>query len=234
VGPKDSLSKNHESYLLKEGKALCLDCHRKVEKKLKGKHLHEPFKQGECIICHDPHQSNNKFLLAEKSVSLLCYNCHEDMREKIRSSKHLHAPVGEGDCIACHNPHASNHDKFLLDFFPTEFYFPYRTANYALCFRCHNKQVATEEETESLTGFRNGNFNLHFLHVNREKGRSCIACHEIHAGNQEMNIAYEVPYGKKGHMLSINYTKTDTGGSCAVGCHKEKSYDRNNPIQSLM
>jgi predicted CXXCH cytochrome family protein len=231
VGPNDFPSKNHELSFVKEGKALCLDCHREFEKILEGKLPHEPFEQGECMICHDLHQSNNTFFLAEESTSLLCFNCHEGMEEKIHSSKYLHGPVEEGDCIACHNPHASNYDTFLIDFFPTEFYFPYGTDHYALCFGCHSEEVATEEFTEIFTDFRNGDFNLHFLHVNREKGRSCKACHEIHAGNQEMHIANEVPYGKNGHMLSIKYTKTDTGGSCEVGCHKDKSYDRNNLIQ---
>ena len=100
-----------------------------------------------------------------------------------------------------------------------------------MCFGCHNKEVATKEFTETLTDFRNGKLNLHFLHVNREKGRSCKACHEVHAGSQEKHIAKDVPYGKSNWMLPINYTKTETGGSCVVGCHKVKPYDRKNPIK---
>lgn len=231
VGANEVPSKNHEASFLKEDKALCLDCHQEFQNISKGKLRHEPFEQGECTICHDPHQSDNNFLLAEESDSLLCFYCHEGMEEKLLSSKHLHGPVEDGDCATCHNPHASNNDKFLTDYFPAEFYSPYKNDNYALCFGCHNKEVATEEFTEISTDFRNGNFNLHFLHVNNEKGRSCKACHDVHSGNQEMLIAQEVPYGNNGHMLSIKYTKTDTGGSCVVMCHKEISYDRNNPIQ---
>ena len=90
-------------------------------------------------------------------------------------------------------------------------------------------EIATKNSTETLTDFRNGKLNLHFVHVNREKGRSCKACHEVHAGNQEKHIAFEVPYGKSNWMLPIKYTKTETGGTCVVGCHKEKPYDRVNP-----
>ncbi|MDK2793350.1 MAG: hypothetical protein PWQ25_2213, partial [Deferribacteres bacterium] len=31
--------------------------------------------------------------------------------------------------------------------------------------------------------------------------------------------------------LPINFTKTKTGGSCVVGCHKPKEYDRLNPVK---
>ena len=373
VGEKDRPPKNHDLTFAKEGEALCFDCHEEFEKSLKGKTLHGPLEEGECIICHDPHQSNDKFLLTEESLPVLCFNCHEDtitkqknvhgpvadgdcivchnphaseneflleftrttlcftchedkregfakkfvhqpakescenchlphssqfayhlkderatlceechkefvqqlkesesqhsaiekngclgchfphssdhrkglkenandlclschddMKKKIIASQYLHGPVEEGDCIACHDPHATNYAQHLVDFFPDEFYFPYRIENYALCFECHNKEVATEEITETLTDFRNGKLNLHFLHVNREKGRSCKACHEVHAGNQEKHIAQEVPYGKSKWMLPIKYTKTETGGSCMVGCHKVKPYDRKNPVK---
>jgi predicted CXXCH cytochrome family protein len=153
------------------------------------------------------------------------------MKEKILSSQYLHGPVAEGDCVACHNPHATDYAKHLVNYFPDEFYFSYKIEYYAMCFGCHNKEVATEEFTETLTDFRNGELNLHFMHVNREKGRSCKACHEMHAGNQEKHIAREVPYGKINWMLPIKYTKTETGGTCEVGCHKIKNYDRKNPVK---
>ena len=31
-------------------------------------------------------------------------------------------------------------------------------------------------------------------------------------------------------MLPIKYTQTKNGGSCVVGCHKPKGYDRINPV----
>jgi hypothetical protein len=108
---------------------------------------------------------------------------------------------------------------------------PYKPSDYALCFQCHNNEIATKEFTDTLTGFRNGNLNLHYLHVNSEKGRSCKACHEIHAGNQEKHIAREVPYGKSNWMLPVKFTKTESGGTCVTGCHKEKPYDREEPVK---
>ena len=53
----------------------------------------------------------------------------------------------------------------------------------------------------------------------------------MHAGNQEKHIRREVPYGKINWMLPIEFTKTETGGNCDVGCHKPKPYDRQNPVK---
>jgi hypothetical protein len=71
---------------------------------------------------------------------------------------------------------------------------------------------------------------MHFLHVNKEKGRSCKACHEVHAGNQDKHVRKEVPFGGS-WKLPVNFTKTPNGGSCVVGCHKPKAYDRTNPVK---
>lgn len=218
-------------HLKDDEESLCGDCHKDfVEQFNNSKSKHTAIAKNGCLGCHLPHSSDYQNGLREDKEEL-CFSCHEAMKEKIRNSKYLHGPVQEGDCVACHNHHATNFPEHLVKFFPEAFYFPYTIENYALCFGCHNAEIATEEYTETLTDFRNGDLNLHFLHVNREKARSCKACHEVHAGNQEKHIRRVVPYGKIKWMLPIKYTKTDTGGSCMVGCHKEKGYDRENPVQ---
>jgi hypothetical protein len=83
----------------------------------------------------------------------------------------------------------------------------------------------TVQWTRTLTGFRDGDRNLHFLHVNKEKrGRTCRACHELHAAENSVQIRQEVSYGK--WLMPINFTKEETGGSCHPGCHRIKAYDR--------
>jgi hypothetical protein len=32
-------------------------------------------------------------------------------------------------------------------------------------------------------------------------------------------------------MLPVNFTQTKNGGTCVVGCHKPKDYDRVNPVK---
>lgn len=235
---KESCEKCHEPHgsqfpmHLKDDKAtLCADCHKEFVEKLNiSKSMHTAISKNGCLGCHDPHSSDYSKGLRESKTEI-CLSCHEELANKILSSQYLHGPVKEGDCLACHDPHATNFAKHLINFFPDEFYFAYDAKNYAMCFGCHNNEIATEQFTETLTDFRNGDSNLHFLHVNKEKGRSCKACHEIHAGNQSKHIASEVPYGNSNWMLPIKYSKTETGGTCVVGCHKPKSYDRENPVK---
>jgi hypothetical protein len=77
----------------------------------------------------------------------------------------------------------------------------------------------------TLTRFRNGDQNLHYLHDNKtERGRTCRACHEVHAAKQKHQIRDAVPYGPKGWMLKVNFTQTPTGGSCAKTCYETRSY----------
>jgi len=125
--------------------------------------------------------------------------------------------------------HGSDHFRLLADSYPPIFYSPFAEENYALCFLCHEKSLVRTATTSDLTSFRNGDENLHFLHVNKERrGRTCRACHQTHASNQPKHIRKSVPYGM--WDLPLNFKKTETGGSCLPGCHVKKNYDRDNPV----
>ena len=92
-----------------------------------------------------------------------------------------------------------------------------------------SKALSLVDKTQDLTDFRNGDLNLHFMHVNKDpRGRTCRACHETHASNLPKHIREKVPYGS--WVLPIQFTKTDTGGSCLPGCHIAKGYDRKTPV----
>lgn len=113
---------------------------------------------------------------------------------------------------------------------PAEYFMPYRTEKYSACFECHSAELSLTESTREVTEFRNGDHNLHFLHVNKEKGRSCKSCHTTETeARQEKLMRDWVPFGKT-HKLPVKFTKTATGGGCVVGCHKPKDYDRVNPV----
>ncbi|HEY6008599.1 MAG TPA: cytochrome c3 family protein [Geobacteraceae bacterium] len=226
----DSHGSDYPFMLYDEGKQLCYKCHQRVKELIETSAVqHTALKQSECTACHTAHSSNYPRQLKSPTKDN-CYVCHTEMGAQVSSAKKLHGPVQQNDCYACHDPHGSNYVAVLKKPFPPTFYMPYKTENYALCFDCHNKDIALNQFTTKLTDFRNGDNNLHFLHVNKDpKGRSCKSCHEMHAGNQEKHIRPEVPFGAK-WMLPVQFTKTATGGRCVVGCHKPKDYDRNNPV----
>lgn len=202
------------------GADLCFGCHN--AKDFSAKHGHAPVAAGHCTRCHDPHQSDNPALLKAPGAQL-CFSCHD---KALTEGVSVHKPVAEGRCTDCHAPHGSPFPSMLKGEYPEEFYLPYKQANFELCFRCHTRELAQDRRTDTLTGFRNGDFNLHYVHVNRsDKGRSCKTCHDPHAAGQLRLIKKRIP-GFGSWDIPIHYTKTDTGGTCVVGCHKPKSYDR--------
>lgn len=208
---------------------LCKDCHLDISPEVyetidNAVFKHKPVAEGECTECHFPHGSEVASLLKGKGVKL-CGTCHEDLGEEIAISKNLHGPVKTGACSECHNVHGSTFSRLLVRYFPEDFYNEYKPNEYDLCFGCHNKDVAKTRDTTQLTNFRDEKYNLHFFHVNRKKGRSCIACHDPHASDQGKHIRYEVPFGKWSYP--IEFTPDKNGGGCLVGCHAPKKYDRN-------
>ncbi|MEJ2108603.1 MAG: cytochrome c3 family protein, partial [Acidobacteriota bacterium] len=142
-----------------------------------------------------------------------------------------HGPIQFRECSECHNPHGSPYFRLLTDMYPERLYAPFFESNYALCFRCHESTLAEEEQADSLTEFRDGERNLHFLHVNKTSmGRTCRLCHDAHAGSEPQYIPESVTFGN--WDLPIKFTKTENGGSCEPGCHAAQSYDRLAPQPS--
>ena len=132
-------------------------------------------------------------------------------------------------CTPCHAPHGSDSARLLRYYFVEKFYKPFNPDLYTLCFKCHKETLVEAKETTVLTNFRNGSLNLHYLHVHREKGRTCLACHEVHAGFQEKLVRRSTPFGD--WQIPVEFIKTPTGGKCALSCHVPKAYDREKPVK---
>jgi predicted CXXCH cytochrome family protein len=215
---------------------LCLNCHPAVEVASDRKsEVHGPFQEGEkCYLCHNAHVSEYAHLLQDKEETL-CFTCHHEKIqkgsrtikdiEKRAKSEYVHAPVeGEG-CSACHAAHTPDNFFLLSAAFPKGSYGEGKTESFAHCFDCHDSSLMTSEKTTSETEFRDGDLNLHYIHVNREKARNCTTCHDIHGSDYQHLIAREVPFGK--WSMPMKYRISEGGGSCLTGCHKELKYDRN-------
>jgi len=200
---------------------------------------HEPVTTGKnCANCHNPHGSDVPRILADTEIHL-CLGCHDepmdtpngpivDMKSWIDTNPEHHGPIRDGNCTGCHQPHGSENFRILQHTFPRRFYAPFSLDTYALCFECHEETLVLDARTTTLTGFRNGDVNLHYLHVNQQKGRTCRACHEIHAGTRPKRIKDFVPFGS--WMYPVNFEKSETGGRCTPGCHVERAYDRGHQI----
>ena len=229
------------SLLLQEQPTLCVECHEDVGNTLTSANVKHGALTSDksCSNCHAPHSSAVESLLVEMPFDL-CMQCHSkdglvdadgkqitNMKTLLDENPVWHAPVAGKDCSACHIPHGGEHFRLLRHDYPARFYAKYDAETYALCFQCHNEKAFEVKTTEELTQFRDGDRNLHFVHVNKKRrGRSCRACHEVHAGKQELHIRDSVPYGKGGWELKVNYEKASDGGSCDKTCHQKKSYKR--------
>ncbi|MCD4747914.1 MAG: cytochrome c3 family protein, partial [Thermoanaerobaculales bacterium] len=194
---------------------------------------------------HSPHASDVDDLLNGLAYDL-CVECHSqkgitdengkeltNFAELLAANPVVHGPIAARDYSACHTPHGGSLFRLLVTEYPEKFYAPFDPKNYELCFSCHNEEVGTAESTTTLTGFRDGAQNLHFVHVNKvDRGRTCRACHEVHAAPQDHLIRDGVPYGKSGWVLKINYTKEANGGTCEKTCHGALSYDRTKVVSA--
>jgi predicted CXXCH cytochrome family protein len=167
----------------------------------------------------------------------LCLSCHDRGRESgqgallnvkahLQANKNGHGPVRDGNCTRCHNPHGSDYWRILVKYYPSNFYTSYSDGKYALCFSCHDKSAFAGLRTDKATGFRDGRKNLHFVHVNKStKGRTCRACHEIHADkDRPSHVMDHLEFSK--WSMPMNFIPGKNGGSCAPGCHGEKRYTR--------
>jgi predicted CXXCH cytochrome family protein len=180
--------------------------------------------EASCGGCHNPHMSSERALLNDSEKDL-CLSCHQDIKNLLASNSQHHGPVADGDCGACHEPHGGPNFSLLTGRYPERFYSSYSTKAYELCFGCHDSSLASRRTTTTDTGFRDGNRNLHFLHVNDTKrGRSCRACHNVHASNRPFYINETFRFGTKD--ITFEFTQSDSGGTCARGCHVEETYIR--------
>jgi predicted CXXCH cytochrome family protein len=228
------------SFIKKKMPELCIDCHGHIGKKLANvKVPHKPVMQsGGCVNCHSAHYSKAKGMLAADEMSV-CLSCHDkeigtpvlkNIKEDLQGKKYLHGPIAKGTCKACHDPHGSDYFRMLPGNYPSSLYAPYTDGIYNACLKCHEKNLLRFPETSIYTGFRNGKRNLHYVHVaNKQKGRTCRICHEAHASDNEKLIR------KDGNQFGVwkiplNFRITPTGGSCAPGCHRAFTYDRNKPV----
>jgi len=230
----------HEYALRDSIEGTCYSCHEDLERLVAAATAPHAavFTADRCANCHDSHVADRPGLLRERE-DVLCLQCHDrevpaadgqmipSMESILGQRAFLHGPVRAGECSPCHNVHGADHSRLLREDFTADFYAPFDLGHYALCFTCHVSELVLAERTTTLTGFRDGDVNLHYVHVNRaRKGRTCRTCHEIHGSNLPRHLATSVPFEESGWAMPIQFQQTETGGSCSPGCHEPQTYSR--------
>lgn len=243
VSCHDPHASREQSLLKHKSERLCFQCHTNIDRKFRlarTKHT-ALYKDAKCGNCHQVHFSEYENLLFKEELPL-CLGCHDkddrtkkDALRNIKTEitgkrKKLHGPLKDNTCSLCHDPHGGDYSNLIKGPYPGSFYAPYRDGIYDFCFQCHNENMLKSEYTDKHTSFRNGDRNLHFLHVvNDRKGRSCMSCHESHASDGKKLISKKgASFGE--WRVPIRFNMTETGGSCMPGCHSKVKYDRVTPL----
>ncbi|MCF6364763.1 MAG: hypothetical protein L3J35_01030 [Bacteroidales bacterium] len=226
-----------ENYLMSEKTPdICFNCHdgfkENFEKSVSSHSV--ALDQKNCINCHSPHASSYSSMLKNDKKNL-CLGCHnkkiktetrtiENIDRKIKTGVSVHGAIEFDGCATCHKPHFSEYESLLIGKYPRKKYENAEVENFSLCFECHEQDLLEKEKTTNATNFRNGETNMHYLHVKGKKGRSCSLCHDVHASGNEHLIRKVSKFGS--WEMQMNYKVTTAGGSCFPGCHAEKSYRR--------
>lgn len=222
---------------------LCLSCHKSIKDKMTAKYKH-PAILGEraCLTCHTAHGGDLARLMCDLPVRV-CMTCHDKriemkeggvltaMTEITDPTTVKHTPIRNGQCDGCHSTHGGDKPLLLRKEYSTKISEPFSAEKYDLCFSCHDKRLADSQQSGGLTNFRNGDLNLHYVHLaKRELGENCRVCHGTHTGKFERLIRDSAQYGQ--WRMALKFEKTVTGGTCNTGCHPQYSYDRKNPVAS--
>ncbi|MAE67308.1 MAG: hypothetical protein CMJ18_23855 [Phycisphaeraceae bacterium] len=220
---------------------LCLGCHDKQKDEWRAaRYPHAALdSESSCLTCHAPHGGGRAGLLADAPV-VTCMKCHDEKielpgRRTVRAmsllnepSAILHGPIREGRCEGCHRPHGGDRPMMLTEAYSSKLFLDFRAEKYQLCFECHDRRLARDEHTEGVTDFRNGDLNLHYVHVARRRwDRGCPVCHDPHGSLQPRTVRSSFPFGQ--WRVGIRFDRTESGGRCSTGCHRTAVYDRLRP-----
>lgn len=120
---------------------LCISCHvdkeQYVTKEVEGMTTHGIINGGGCVACHDPHGTDNPYMLY-RPVNELCVGCHNKLEGVVKGHpvgghpvagpKNPLQPDKEFNCASCHNPHGSVYQYLLVG----------DLLGGHVCSRCHN------------------------------------------------------------------------------------------------
>jgi predicted CXXCH cytochrome family protein len=140
---------------------VCLSCHAdKDATQIKG-HVHPPAVR-DCLKCHDPHTSDNKFQLLKATSGdkkdNLCLTCHDVGTKDPGKNGSRHAALDMG-CETCHTTHKTG------EIGKAEFDFHLTKAAPALCIDCHDPKDAALRKAHQNQPFEKAN---------------CLSCHDPH------------------------------------------------------
>lgn len=176
---------------------LCLNCH---DNPLAAAVQHPPVVEGDCVFCHNPHQSDQPALLTAPQGEL-CLQCHDEAAFRGVS---VHGPVTTNQCSACHNPHAAELAGLL------------RATPPGLCWNCHDKTVEDAQKMtlpSTMSLFADDQAQLHPPFA----AGDCGDCHRPHAAARIRLLSDAYPAG-------FYQSYTETNYALCLACHDATAF----------
>lgn len=141
----------------------CSRCHQPHgsdhEHLLRAAHVHAPFADGSCQVCHRPAR-DGRIRLRSRGEKL-CTSCHGDLAAAPQEGGSVHAAMHgarrKAACLNCHDPHMSLQPGLIL------------APGVRLCEKCHQETVG---QALAETG-------------HAPAADDCLSCHLPHTSDQE-------------------------------------------------
>ncbi len=192
--------------------ALCLTCHTEMNAPKTKVTVHSPAVRN-CVKCHDPHESDNKFQLLKPTSGAdgkenLCLGCHtQGMNVPEKGSRHIALDMG---CETCHVTHKTGERGNI------EFDYHLTKIPPALCLDCHDAKEAGLQKAHQDQPFATAN---------------CVTCHNPHqsASPKLMQAFLHPPFADKQCEMchapakegKVVLAQSDMKAICGT-CHDEK------------
>ena len=191
---------------------LCLTCHADKNAALIKGTVHPPAVR-DCLKCHDPHSSPNKFQLLKPTSGdakeNLCLECHtKGLNVPEKGSRHAALDAG---CDTCHVTHKTGDSP------EREFRYHLTKAVPALCLDCHDVKDADLAKAHQNQPFENAD---------------CLQCHNPHQSERAglMQTFVHPPFAEKKCDICHQPAKDGkvvltqaTAKEICVTCHADKA-----------
>ncbi|MFQ5723014.1 MAG: cytochrome c3 family protein [Terriglobia bacterium] len=172
---------NVQVRLTVEGNDLCFACHPDKEAQPQFFTIHPPVRTGACVACHEPHSSENGYLLRGATESRepeenLCLGCHADIQAQIQEP--VEHPAMDLGCATCHTTHKSEPADSL------EGIYHLAEPQPDLCLTCHDSEDPALQEAHQGQPFA---------------ATRCGECHNPHGSEQAklLNNFVHSPFAEK-------------------------------------
>jgi DmsE family decaheme c-type cytochrome len=158
--------------------ARCLDCHEYGEEHsnfARSAHLQNGVS---CTDCHDPHHAKESQFLMKEKTPLLCYGCHQEVKQQFNRTFHHRVNEGLVQCNDCHNPHGGFLTRQVRA----------TSSQDTVCFKCHSDKAGPfvfEHKAVKVEGCASchtphGSSNARLL-KRAQVNLLCLECHAFSA-----------------------------------------------------